>query len=230
MDDDLGVPEALAVVFDAVREGNKLLAAGDSSDLRANLASVRHMLGVLGLDPLGEPWAEMGDGVFGTARLNGVVDSLVTSLLRRRDEARRLHLVGPVALVGALHLLHRDHLARGAGEEVHPPAVGRLDCHIDPGHVDGVGEVRSIEPEGDGRRIRVGVPESLSRYLVEKGSVTVDGVSLTVADVNGSEIEIALIPHSVEVTTLGLRTVGEKVNLEIDVLAKYVEKLLRPDS
>jgi cysteinyl-tRNA synthetase len=89
MDDDLGVPEALAVVFDAVRDGNKLLAAGDSSDLRANLASVRHMLGVLGLDPLGEPWAEMGDGVFGTARLSGVVDSLVTSLLKRRDEARR---------------------------------------------------------------------------------------------------------------------------------------------
>lgn len=89
MDDDLGVPEALAVVFDAVREGNKLLAAGDSGDLRVNLASVRHMLGVLGLDPLGEPWAEMGDGVFGTARLSGVVDSLVTSLLKRRDEARR---------------------------------------------------------------------------------------------------------------------------------------------
>ena len=110
------------------------------------------------------------------------------------------------------------------------PADGRFDGHIVQGHVDGVGEIRSIEPEGDGRRIRVGVPESLSRYLVEKGSVTVDGVSLTVADVNGSEIEIALIPHSLKVTTLGLRSVGEKVNLEIDVLAKYVEKLLRPGS
>ena len=110
------------------------------------------------------------------------------------------------------------------------PADGRFDGHIVQGHVDGVGEIRSIEPEGDGRRIRVGVPDSLSRYLVEKGSVTVDGVSLTVAAVNGSEIEIALIPHSLEVTTLGLRTVGEKVNLEVDVLAKYVEKLLRSGS
>jgi cysteinyl-tRNA synthetase len=89
MDDDLAVPEAMAVIFDGVREGNKLLAAGDSSDLRANLASVRHMLGVLGLDPLGEPWAEMGNGVFGTERLSSVVDSLVTSLLRRREEARQ---------------------------------------------------------------------------------------------------------------------------------------------
>jgi cysteinyl-tRNA synthetase len=89
MDNDLAVPEAMAVVFDGVRDGNKLLAAGDSSDLRANLASVRHMLGVLGLDPLGEPWAEMGNGVFGTERLSSVVDALVTSLLKRRDEARQ---------------------------------------------------------------------------------------------------------------------------------------------
>jgi riboflavin synthase len=72
----------------------------------------------------------------------------------------------------------------------------------------------------------VRVPDELARYLVEKGSVTIDGVSLTVAAIEGAEIEIALIPHSLEVTTLGLRTVGEKVNLEIDVLAKYVEKLL----
>jgi riboflavin synthase len=74
------------------------------------------------------------------------------------------------------------------------------------------------------------VPADLSRYLVEKGSVTIDGVSLTVAAVDGKEIEVALIPHSLEVTTLGLRTMGEKVNLEVDVLAKYVEKLLSPGS
>ncbi len=107
-------------------------------------------------------------------------------------------------------------------------ADGRFDGHIVQGHVDGVGEISAIEPEGDGLRIAVRVPEGLSRYLVEKGSVTVDGVSLTVAAVDGPEIQLALIPHSLEVTTLGLRTVGEKVNLEIDVLAKYVEKLLRP--
>jgi riboflavin synthase len=110
------------------------------------------------------------------------------------------------------------------------PADGRFDGHIVQGHVDGVGEVAAIEPEGEGKRMRVRVPDDLSRYLVEKGSVTIDGVSLTVVAVEGQEIEIALIPHSLEVTTLGLRTVGEKVNLEVDVLAKYVEKLLRARS
>jgi riboflavin synthase len=78
--------------------------------------------------------------------------------------------------------------------------------------------------------MRVRVPDELARYLVEKGSVTIDGVSLTVAGIEGGVLEVALIPHSLEVTTLGLRTVGEKVNLEIDVLAKYVEKLLSPRS
>ena len=106
------------------------------------------------------------------------------------------------------------------------PADGRFDGHIVQGLVDGVGEVTAIEPDGDGERIRVRVPEDLARYLVAKGSITIDGVSLTIAGIDGPEIEIALIPHSLAVTTLGLRTVGEKVNLEVDVLAKYVEKLL----
>jgi riboflavin synthase len=106
------------------------------------------------------------------------------------------------------------------------PVGGRFDGHIVQGHVDGVGEILGIQQEGEGRRMRVRVPEDLTRYLVEKGSVTVDGVSLTVAAIEGPEIEIALIPHTLELTTLGLRTVGEKVNLEVDVVAKYVEKLL----
>jgi len=108
-------------------------------------------------------------------------------------------------------------------------ANGRFDGHIVQGHVDGVGEVVALEPEGGGMRMRVAVPAGLMRYLVEKGSLTVDGVSLTLAGVNGREVEIALIPHSLEVTTLGLRTPGEKVNLEVDVLAKYVERLLKAD-
>ena len=108
-------------------------------------------------------------------------------------------------------------------------ANGRFDGHIVQGHVDGVGEVVAVEAEGAGRRMRVAVPEGLMRYLVEKGSLTVDGVSLTLAEVNGREVEIALIPHSLEVTTLGLRKPGEKVNLEVDVLAKYVERLLKAD-
>jgi len=108
-------------------------------------------------------------------------------------------------------------------------ADGRFGGHIVQGHVDGVGEILGIESEGDGKRMRLGVPERLTRYMVEKGSITVDGVSLTIAALDGVEIEIALIPHSLEMTTLGLRSVGEKVNLEVDVLAKYVESLLKAD-
>jgi riboflavin synthase len=103
----------------------------------------------------------------------------------------------------------------------------RFDGHIVQGHIDGVGVVLAVDPEGDGKRMRLRVPESLARYVIEKGSLTVDGVSLTVASIRGTEVEIALIPHSLRVTTLGLRAVGEKVNLEVDVLAKYVEKLLK---
>jgi riboflavin synthase len=108
-------------------------------------------------------------------------------------------------------------------------ADGRFGGHIVQGHVDGVGEVLAIEAEGDGKRMRLRVPERLTRYMVEKGSITVDGVSLTIAAMDGPEVEIALIPHSLEMTTLGLRSVGEKVNLEVDVLAKYVESLLKAD-
>ena len=109
-------------------------------------------------------------------------------------------------------------------------ANGRFDGHIVQGHVDGVGVITAIEPEGSSRRLRLHIPNALSRYVIEKGSITVDGVSLTVAAVKGDEVEIALIPHSLQVTTLGLRAVGEKVNLEVDLVAKYVEKLLKAGS
>jgi riboflavin synthase len=111
--------------------------------------------------------------------------------------------------------------------ELPMPANGRFDGHIVQGHVDGVGEVLGVEIAGEGRRMSLGVPVELMRYLVEKGSVTVDGVSLTVATLTEQGFEVALIPHSLSVTTLGLRKVGEKVNLEVDVLAKYVERLLK---
>ncbi len=109
-------------------------------------------------------------------------------------------------------------------------ADGRFDGHIVQGHVDGVAVITAIVPEGSGRRLRLRIPDALSRYVIEKGSITVDGVSLTVAAVKGHEVEIALIPHSLQVTTLGLRAVGEKVNLEVDLVAKYVEKLLKAGS
>ncbi len=107
------------------------------------------------------------------------------------------------------------------------PASGRFDGHIVQGHVDGVGEVVVIEPEGEARRVRVAVPDELARYIVEKGSITVDGVSLTVTAVGPDAwFEIVLIPHTLEVTVLGGRRLGDLVNLEVDVLAKYVERLM----
>ena len=101
----------------------------------------------------------------------------------------------------------------------------RLGGHIVQGHVDGTGVLLS---RGEGGLTRFGVPVSLSRYLVEKGSITVDGVSLTVVDSLEEEFSVALIPTTLELTTLGFREPGDVVNLEVDVVAKYVERLAAP--
>ena len=101
-----------------------------------------------------------------------------------------------------------------------------LGGHYVQGHVDGVGAVAAVTEETDGVRVRIEPPADLLRYLVEKGSVAVDGVSLTVAAVDETGFEVALIPHTLEVTTLGRLTTVRSVNLEVDVLAKYVERLL----
>jgi riboflavin synthase len=101
-----------------------------------------------------------------------------------------------------------------------------LGGHVMQGHVDGVGTVRTVEPEGEGRRIWFDAPEPVLRYVVEKGSIAVDGVSLTVAGLDANGFAVALIPHTLAVTTLGELEPGRTVNLEADVLAKYVERLL----
>jgi riboflavin synthase len=101
-----------------------------------------------------------------------------------------------------------------------------LGGHYVQGHVDGVGRVRSIEPEGDGKRLWVDAEPELLRYLVEKGSITVDGVSLTVAELAEGGFAVALVQHTLAATTLGALAPGDRVNLETDVLAKYVERLL----
>lgn len=107
------------------------------------------------------------------------------------------------------------------------PASGRFDGHIVSGHVDAVGVVVSLESEADGAVVmEISVPPELTRYLVEKGSITVDGVSLTVAALTDDGFTVALIPHTLEITTLGLRAPRDTVNLEMDVLAKYVERLM----
>ena len=104
-------------------------------------------------------------------------------------------------------------------------ADGRLDGHIVQGHVDGVGEVVGREEDAGTTLLRLALPGGLARYVVAKGSLAVDGVSLTVAAIDGDEVTIGLIPETLSRTTLGRRAVGDRVNLEVDVLAKYVEKL-----
>jgi riboflavin synthase len=101
-----------------------------------------------------------------------------------------------------------------------------LGGHVVQGHVDAVGRVRSVEPEEDSRRVWLDAPESVVRYCLEKGSIAVDGVSLTVAALDDDGFEVALIPHTLEATTLGRLQPGDPVNLETDVLAKVVERLL----
>ena len=105
-------------------------------------------------------------------------------------------------------------------------ADARFGGHFVQGHVDGTGTVASVDTTEDGVRIRIEAGSELLRYCVEKGSITVDGVSLTVAAIDETGFEVALIPHTLEVTTLGELSAGDDVNLETDVLAKYVEKLL----
>ncbi|HXV03820.1 MAG TPA: riboflavin synthase [Gaiellaceae bacterium] len=118
--------------------------------------------------------------------------------------------------------------AKPYGKEVNlEPALAAgepLGGHFVQGHIDAVGTVRTFE---DGR-LRVEAPGELLRYCVEKGSITVDGVALTITSVADDAFEVALVPHTLQVTTLGSLRAGDAVNLEVDVLAKYVEKLIRP--
>ncbi|HUG91112.1 MAG TPA: riboflavin synthase [Planctomycetaceae bacterium] len=106
------------------------------------------------------------------------------------------------------------------------PAAGRLGGHFVQGHVDGTGEVAAIDRDGEWVTMQFRVPGPLAVQLVPKGSVAVDGVSLTLVDVQRDAFSVALIPHTLEMTTLGLRRVGDVVNVETDILGKYVQKFL----
>jgi riboflavin synthase len=143
---------------------------------------------------------------------------------------------GVIAFDAVPETLRRTALHRldpGAPVNVEPAlrAGDPLGGHIVQGHVDGVGTVRSLVPEGDGMRLWVDSPTDLLRYCVEKGSIAVDGVSLTVAELDERGFAVALVPFTLAATTLGGLEPGDVVNLEVDVLAKYVERLLqrRPD-
>ena len=119
-------------------------------------------------------------------------------------------------------------LAAGDRVNVEPPlrAGDPLGGHYVQGHVDAVARVRSVEQEGDGLRVSFEAPREILRYLVEKGSVTVDGVSLTVAELSEEAFAVALVPHTLAATTLATLEPAQRVNVEVDVLAKYVERLL----
>ena len=129
------------------------------------------------------------------------------------EETLRRSSLGPLGTGDAVNL----ELPLRAGD--------RLGGHIVQGHVDGTGEVDSVREEGLSRVVRIRAPADLLRYVVEKGSIAVDGVSLTVSAVDGDAFEVSLIPETLERTTLGGAGPGRTVNLEVDVLAKYVEKL-----
>ena len=122
--------------------------------------------------------------------------------------------------LGGLHAGSRVNLERAVR------ADGRLDGHIVQGHVDGVGQLMSRSPGPRWDDLVIGLPAGLGRYVAEKGSIAVSGVSLTVTHVEVDRFGISLIPTTLEVTTLGGLTVGDPVNLEVDVIAKYVERLL----
>ena len=104
--------------------------------------------------------------------------------------------------------------------------TSRLGGHLMQGHVDGIGTVEEVESAGDGATMRIRPAPGLQRYVVEKGSIAVDGVSLTVADTENGTFSVALIPHTLSATALGDRRPGDAVNLEVDVIAKYVERLV----
>lgn len=105
----------------------------------------------------------------------------------------------------------------------------RLGGHMVSGHVDGVGEVLSHQRDGRSERFRLRAPKALAKYIAHKGSITIDGVSLTVNAVDGDEFELNIVPHTLEKTVMGTYIQGSKINLEVDVIARYLERLLQGD-
>jgi riboflavin synthase len=143
----------------------------------------------------------VGDGSFETEAMN---QTLEVTALDSIDEGGRVNL------------------------ELAMRASGRLGGHIVQGHVDGVGTVVSTEDDGFARRVRVELPLNLLKYVVDKGSITLSGVSLTVADLGDSWAEVSLIPETLERTNLADLAPGDRLNVESDVVAKYVERLMSP--
>jgi riboflavin synthase len=188
-----------------VREVGRVVATEGGADGRAIVVEA----------PATADGASVGDSV----SIDGVC------LTAERVEAGTIRFHAVAETLGRTTL---GGLAPGDGVNVEPAlrAGEPLGGHLVQGHVDGVGAIGSVEAEGEGLRVVVEAPDAILRYCVEKGSITVDGVSLTVAELLGDAFAIALVPHTLAATTLGDLVPGQAVNLEVDVLAKYVERLL----
>jgi len=143
---------------------------------------------------------EFGDGQFSADVMN---ETLLRSSLGQLNAGSRVNLERPVTL------------------------AARLGGHLVQGHVDGTGHIVSRTPSENWEIVRISLPDDLGRYVVEKGSITVDGVSLTVVDAERDSFSVSLIPTTLELTTLGYKTAGDPVNLEVDVVAKYVERMMQ---
>ncbi len=143
---------------------------------------------------------EFGEGQFTADVMN---ETLKRSSLGQLNQGSRVNLERPVTL------------------------DARLGGHLVQGHVDGTGHIVSRIPSENWELVRVSLPDELGRYVVEKGSITVDGVSLTVVDAERDSFTVSLIPTTLELTTLGHKTAGDPVNLEVDVVAKYVERMMQ---
>ena len=160
---------------------------------------------------------KIGDSV----AVNGVCLT-VTSLDDGGFTADVMHETLGRSSLGALAPGGRVNLERAM------PANGRFGGHIVSGHIDGTGKVASVRPDDNALWYTIYAAPELLRCIVEKGSITIDGISLTVAAVDDTSFSVSLIPHTAAVTTLGKKRAGDTVNLETDIIGKYVEKLLRP--
>ena len=133
--------------------------------------------------------------------------------------------------VSAETLAHTSLGARAAGDRVNLErallATTRMGGHLVAGHVDGVGEIVDLAEDGRSWRFRVRVPGALARYVAPKGSICIDGISLTVNEVDADVFGVNIVPHTMQVTTLGDAAVGDPVNIEVDVIARYLERLLQ---
>lgn len=168
----------------------------------------------------GLPWADFAIGE--SIAVNGVCLTAVTI----HDDGFETDVSNETLAVTAL-----GQLAEGAAVNLEPAlAVGeRLGGHLVSGHVDCVGTVAAIGSDARSTRLRVELPRDYARYVAKKGSITIDGVSLTINEVSGIGFDLNIIPHTAEVTTIGDYAVGTRVNIEVDQVARYLERLLEDD-